>query len=156
MKEYQRIQNHFGYNFIFGLHSGSIGRNYELGIIHHCPNKSFIVILGREESFGDIEGLQLLSQAIVPRPVLGAFVGINLNGKIIHSDTYFQWYNKFQHNGKNPKFQILNAVLNHLRVFHSDCYKIIPQFQLRTPEGQYFQNRFAFLEQFLFMVRNLT
>lgn len=45
---------------------------------------------------------------------------------------------------------------NYLRVFHSDCYKIIPQFNLRTPEGVYFNDRFVFLEQFLFMVRNLT
>lgn len=47
-------------------------------------------------------------------------------------------------------------MLNYLRVFHSDCYKIIPQFNLRTPEGVYFNDRFVFLEQFLFMVRNLT
>ena len=41
-------------------------------------------------------------------------------------------------------------------MFHTDCYKIIPQFALRTPEGVYFNDRFIFLEQFLFMVRNLT
>lgn len=41
-------------------------------------------------------------------------------------------------------------------MFHSDCYKIIPQFDLRSPEGVYFEDRFVFLEQFLFMVRNVT
>lgn len=70
----------------------------------------------------------MLSYSIAPRAVLGAFVGVNVTGKVIHSDTYFEWYNKLEHNGKNPQFNVLNSVLNHLRVFHSDCYKIIPQF----------------------------
>lgn len=97
--------------------------------------KSFILILKQFERIIDEEGLKLLSQALVPRPILGAFVGVNVSGKIIHSNTYFEWYNKMEHNGKNPQYEVLNSVLNHLRVFHSDCYKIIPQFDLRTVEG---------------------
>jgi hypothetical protein len=51
---------------------------------------------------------------------------------------------------------VLSEIVNYLRVFHTDCFKIIPQFVLRTPEGTYFNDRFVFLEQFLYMVRNLT
>jgi hypothetical protein len=50
----------------------------------------------------------------------------------------------------------LNQVKNHLRIFHSDCYKVLPQFVLRDDKNKYYNDRFIFLEQFLFMVRNDT
>ena len=133
--------------------TGSVGRNYEVGIIHHCPNKSFVVVLRREEQIEGDQSLQRLESAIVPRGVLGALVGVSVSGKVTFSSSSFEWYKKIKHNGRNPAYEVMNDILNHLRVFHSDCYKIIPQFELRSPEGKYYNDRFNFLEHFVFMVR---
>jgi hypothetical protein len=141
---------------VLPVSTGSVGRNYEVGIIKNCPDKSFVVVLKRVESFSDVEGLQLLAKAVEPRGILGSFLGLNITRKVRHVKDVFSNYNKADYNGKEPKYAELAEILNHLRVFHSDCYKIIPQFDLRTPEGLYFNDRFNFLEQFLHMVRNLT
>lgn len=113
------------------------------------------MVLRRNESLNDVESLQVLSEAMGPRNVLGAFVGLNISGQVQHSKDVYPNYNKVEYNSKEPKLKDLSTILNHLRVFHSDCYKIIPQFDLRTPEGKYFNDRFTFLEQFLQMVREM-
>jgi hypothetical protein len=59
---------------------GSVGRNYEVGIIKHCPPKSFVVVLRRSESLEDSEGLAKLLEALIPRGVLGAFVSVRTEG----------------------------------------------------------------------------
>jgi len=104
----------------------------------------------------DPEALKNLADFLKPRGVLGAYVGLNYNGKNIFIKETYSNYNKLEYNGKNPRIDDLESIVNHLRVFHSDCYKIIPQFNLRTHTGIYFNNRLNFLEHFLYMVQNLT
>ena len=127
-----------------------------MGIISICPQKSFIMILHRNETINRNDGLQLLANTVRPRQILGTFNSLNVSGVLKQTESYMEWYNKFEHNGKTPKTDIHEKIINYLRVFHSDCYKIIPQFELRTVEGEYYNDRFAFLEQFMFMVRNLS
>jgi hypothetical protein len=93
---------------------------------------------------------------VTPRGVLGVFAGVEVNSVLLNIESNYYDYNKVEYNGKEIKYKVLNEVLNHLRVFHSDCYKIIPQFELRTHDGVYFNDRFVFLEHFMIMVRNLT
>lgn len=82
---------------------------------------------------------------LAPRGVLGAYVGLNYTGNVLFTrDTYTE-YKKYQYNGRNPRIGDLENIINHLRVFHSDCYKIIPQFNLRTHKGIYFNDRLNFL-----------
>lgn len=45
---YAEDQQNMGYNIKLVNHTGSVGRNYEVGIIKHCPQKSFIVVLRRQ------------------------------------------------------------------------------------------------------------
>jgi len=104
----------------------------------------------------DPESLKILANFVKPRGVLGAYVGINYNGNNIFTKETYTNYNKLEFNGKSPKIDDLESIVNHLRVFHSDYYKIIPQFNLRTHSGTYFNNRLNFLEHFLYMVQNLT
>jgi hypothetical protein len=59
---------------------GSVGRNYEVGIIKHCPPKSFVLVLRRNESIEGTEGLAQLAKVLVPRPVLGAYVSVRTEG----------------------------------------------------------------------------
>ena len=87
---------------------------------------------------------------------MGAFVGIDLKGVIKIPTDLTQNYGKKTHNGAYPQYSYLEQILNHLRVFHSDCYKIIPQFNLRTTQGVYYNDRFTFLEIFVFAVKNVT
>lgn len=82
---YSEKQNKEGYNITLVTHTGSVGRNYEVGIINYCPKKSFVVVLKREESIANNEGLSLISHAIAPRSILGAFIGVNISGEIRHS-----------------------------------------------------------------------
>lgn len=44
-------------------------------------------------------------------------------------------YTKEAMNGASPSYSDLNNILNFLKVFHSDCYKILPRFSLYTHEG---------------------
>jgi tRNA A37 threonylcarbamoyladenosine biosynthesis protein TsaE len=88
--------------------------------------------------------------------VLGVFVGINYNGKTSLTSKTYTDYNKLEYNAKHPKFSDLESIVNHLRVFHSDCYKVIPQFNLVHHTGIYFNDRLTFLEHFLYMVKNTT
>jgi hypothetical protein len=74
--KYVRNQTKGGFRLKLVVHSESIGRNYEIGIIKHCPNGSFALVLGRNESLPDPEGLEMLAYSLAPRSVLGAFVGI--------------------------------------------------------------------------------
>jgi hypothetical protein len=127
-----------------------------VGIVKKCPNKSFAVILKRTEAIGGEQKLHRLAESLAPREVLGAFVALNVQGKQKSMATLYQFYSKAQFNGNNPSYADLENILNFLRVFHTDCFKILPQFALRTIDGVYYNDRFAFLEQFLFMVRNLT
>lgn len=59
-------------------------------------------------------------------------------------------------NGKSPKYDDLEQILNFLKIFHSDCYKILPQFSHKSHEGEYYNDRFKFLEAFVQMVKNVT
>ena len=154
--DYVESQQKSGWQLELLVHSGSVGRNYETAIINACPNKSFVVVLRSYERLIDRGALESLAKSLEPRPVLGAFVALNISGQIRQPTALFEDYNKLDYNAKEPKYDSLNTVLNQLRVFHSDCYKIIPQFVLKTPEGVYFNDRFTFLEQFLFMVRSHT
>lgn len=72
---------------------------------------------------------------IQARDVLGAYVKLNISGKVTENREEYQNYTKIDYSALNPRYDDLTSILNHLRVFHSDCYKIIPQFDLRTPEG---------------------
>ncbi len=82
MLTYIEEQMKQGYNIKLGVHTGSVGRNYEVGIINLCPNKSFVVVLKRKESFSGPSDLEVLSLAIAPRPVLGAFIRVNVSGQV--------------------------------------------------------------------------
>ena len=144
------------YTVSFAETTLSVGQNYEKGIIKVCPNKAFIVILRKGERLSSPEALQNLVPTIRPRSVLGAFVGLNVSGAVKEATHEYRNYNKLQFNGAYPRYQDLGIILNHLRVFHSDCFKLIPQFNLRTPQGVYFNDRIIFLEIFITMVRNLT
>jgi hypothetical protein len=127
-----------GFNIFISQHSKNVGRNYEIGITKLCPNKSFILILKVNERLADTDSLLNLREAVQPRHVLGIFATLNVSGELKISGSEFQDYTKITHNGANPRYDDLNQILNHLRIFHSDCYKIIPQFELRTPENEYF------------------
>ena len=70
---------------------------------------------------------------------------LNVSGSIKTNNNDFQDYVKKTYNGLHPQYEKLNVILNHLRVFHSDCYKILAQFELRTIQNQYFDDRFVFL-----------
>jgi len=48
MKAYLKKERNSGYSIELVRHSGNVGRNYELGIVRHCPNKTFVVVLRRE------------------------------------------------------------------------------------------------------------
>ena len=88
------------------------------------------------------------------RGVLGAYVSVNVSGTLRVPEKSYPVYSKPDMNGRNPKFEDLNGILNFLRVFHSDCYKILPQFSHYTHEGEYYNDRFKFLEAFVQMVLN--
>ena len=125
--------------------SASLGRNYELAIVKECPDKSFVVILDRADSFSSVEGLTRLAQNVATRGVLGAFVSMKVSGTLRTPKKTYPNYNKLEMNGRNPKYDDLNDILNFLKVFHSDCYKILPQFSHYTHEGEYYNDRFKFL-----------
>ena len=151
-----REQKSLGFDIRTPKDSGSIGRNYELGVIKHCPNKSFVFILKKEEEITEVEALTKLSVELQSRRVLGAYVGVSVDGSVSFTSSAYPIYNKPEYNGQTMRYKPMNQILNHLRVFHSDCYKIIPQFALRSVENEYFNDRFTFVEQFVFMVANLT
>jgi hypothetical protein len=54
---YVEEQKKKGFNIKTFRHSGSLGRNYEMSIINHCPDKSHIVVLRRHEEFSDFGAL---------------------------------------------------------------------------------------------------
>jgi len=151
-KAYTQEMKQQGFNIIIEESTGSIGRNIEYGIIKLCPNKSFVVILKTHERLAATDSLTKLVEKIQPRDVLGSFVMLNISGTLSKNEEEYQNYNKYEFNGLNPKVPDLEKIKNHLRVFHSDCFKIIPQFELVTPRGEYYDDRFVFYEIFLRMV----
>lgn len=64
MNEFMAAENKEQRRVILAKASDSLGRNYELGIIKQCPNKSFIALLKRTDSFDSIEGLSLLAKSL--------------------------------------------------------------------------------------------
>ena len=76
----------------------------------------------------------MLYSTVMKSPrLLGIFASLNVSGTIRQTDTFMEWYNKAEHSGLFPKFDIINDILNYIRIFHSDYYKIIPRFELTTP-----------------------
>ena len=92
-------------------------------------------MLKAHERLASKYALENLVEKVRPRDVLGAYVALNVSGKIRSNSNDFQDYTKVSHNGAHPQYENLTIILNHLRVFHSDCYKILPQFELRTPQN---------------------
>ena len=81
---------------------------------------------------------------IQPRSFLGAYVGLNVSGTIKQANMSYNEYNKKQFNGGYPSFKDIDYIANHLRVFHSDCYKLIPQHDLRSIHNIYLNDSFTF------------
>jgi hypothetical protein len=77
-----------------------VGRNYEVGIIKHCPSKSFVLVLRRDESLEDTDALAQLAEVLVPRPVLGAFVSVKVEEKLKSPNSMFSSYSKEYYNGR--------------------------------------------------------
>jgi hypothetical protein len=93
-----------GFNMTLARDSGSVGRNYELGIVKHCPNKSFAVVLKREEAIAGEKKLHQLAENIAPHEVLGTFVALRVGGQMKVTQTYYEYYNKVVFNGNKPRY----------------------------------------------------
>jgi hypothetical protein len=47
----------------------------------------------------------------------------------------------------------MKEMVNHLRVFSVECYKFLPQFDLRDSYGNYFEDRIIFIMSFYDLIR---
>ena len=73
-----------------------------------------------------------------PRHVLGAMIPLRIDGELhVPYLSMGQFYRK--NDGiVNPKIPLLTNISNHLRLFSVECYKFLPQFDLRDSYGEYF------------------
>ena len=54
----------------------------------------------------------------------------------------------------NPKLDMMENMTNHLRIFSVEVYKFLPQFDLRDPYGNFYEDRLIFIMSFYDMVRD--
>lgn len=86
------------------------------------------MVLNKKETLNSKDFLKNLASKLAPHGVLGAFLSVNISGDVKIPSTAYENYSKKEFLWEKSSLEDIEKIVNHFRVFHSDCYKILPQF----------------------------
>lgn len=60
--------------------------------------------------------------------MIGAFLDVQLNGNYKKADQSFENFERAKQGIVNPNIELMENILNHLRVFSIESFRYLPQF----------------------------
>ena len=124
--------------------------NIEQACTRNCHPKGYAVLLNYNDRFNSPTALQHIALAVEPRDLVGAYLAIEREGKLEVPQPMKM--NRKDEGIVNRNITKMEAILNHFRVFSVECFRLIPQFDLRDYYGQYFGDRIIFVMSLIEMV----
>jgi hypothetical protein len=134
--------------------TGNKGHNIEQAVTRLCSHSDHALLLNRGERLGSKDALRELSECVRPREVLGCLLALEVEGvKLVPERANRRFHRK--HDGiVNPDLEMMKNMSNHLRVFSVEVYKFLPQFDMRDPYGDFYEDRLIFVMSFYDIVRD--
>lgn len=127
-------------------------RNIEVAICKVCPKRSYAVLLHKGDRFNKPFALAKIVEALQPRFILGAAIGLDFEGKILNASEDYLSFSRSADGVVNPKIDLMEGILNHFRIFSVEAFRYIPQFDHVDIFGNYFKDRIIFLMTLLEMI----
>ena len=94
----------------------------------------------------------MIAETVKDRSVIGASINLVVGNSTYSAKPEYHNYSRSRDGVLNPKLEIINGIINHLRVISIDAFRYIPQFELRDPYGVYFEDRIIILSTLLEML----